>query len=806
MTPQPRPKAYESRVPTHADGVPAVGGRIDGRWGPRVAELHETTGRMVHGPCGSRLSLRFFTIRTIVAGSRMKTAKSLALALVFTACTPAVTDSPPQTPGDAALKGDRTPHFGPAFARRDSSAETLHNTVVKDHYQWLENPEDPATQAWTAQYDQLTRAYLSEMPGRAALQARLEQLSYVDTVGTPVREGDRLFFERRRADQEKSVWYSQRDGEEARVLLDPNTMSDDGSVSLKGIFPTHDGKRIAYRVSENNADHATLYVMDVSTGEVSKTDVIHGARYAYPSWNADGTGFYYAWLPTDESIPVSELPGYAEIRYHRLGTDPEKDPVVFEKTGNPQYFLYARVSRDGRYLIVEKDHGWNSTDVYIKDLKTQGEFKPVAEGLDARFKVWAWNGKLYLLTNFEAPRWRLLSADPGRLDQKHWTEVIPEQPTAVLEDAEIVGGKLSLRYLEKASSRLRLADLDGTNVQEIQLPNLGTVERLAGHPEHDDAYFLYSSFTQPETVYRASAKTGSITPYFETSVPVDSRPYQVNQVWYPSKDGTQISMFLIHQKGLPMNGDAPFMLYGYGGFNISLTPEFSPAVFAWLEAGGGVAIPNLRGGGEYGEDWHRAGMLSQKQNVFDDFTAAAEYLVAEGYTSPSKLAIRGGSNGGLLVGAAMTQRPELFRVVSCRVPLLDMVRYHKFGSGKTWISEYGSADDAEQFRVLHAYSPYHRLENGTEYPSLIMLSADSDDRVDPMHARKFVASAQYASASEHPVLLRVETNSGHGGGDMVQKRVERLTDEYSFLFHELQMGAFPPPESGSKGPAKPGSN
>ena len=734
-------------------------------------------------------------------GHRRLAAASVAATLVAilgaSACGGAA--KPAETTSAANASGAGTPAaapatavpepFGPELARRDPVQETIHDTIVYDHYRWLEDADSPETKAWMAKYDEATRTHLGALPGRAALKERLDELSYVDWVGSPSREGNRYFFKRRHADKEKSIWYW-REGKtgEPNVLLDPNTMSDDGSISLsRSISPSHDGKLVAYKLSENNADHATIHVMNVKSGKVSKIDEIPGGRYAYPSWNADSTGFYYVRLPVDPNIPVADLPGYAEVAFHKLGTDPATDEVIYGKTGDARIFLGTYVSRDGRYLFVEKMHGWTKTDVFFKDLKRHKKFQPLAVGIDARFDVWPWKDRFYVRTNLDAPHWRMLRIDPKQPEQSAWEEIVPADPKAVLEGVSIVGGKLSLQYLQNASNVLKIAELDGKPVRTIELPALGTAGGLKGHPEDDTAYFSYSSFTQPHTIFETSVSKGGREVYFELDVPVDPKPFDVEQVWYTSKDGTKVSMFLVHRKDMVKDGSTPFLLYGYGGFNISLTPRFSGSQFVWLEQGGGLAIPNLRGGGEYGEDWHESGMLTKKQNVFDDFTSAAEYLIAEGYTKSERLAISGRSNGGLLVGAAMTQHPELFRAVTCGVPLLDMVRYHKFGSGRTWITEYGSAEDPVQFKALHAYSPYHHVEKGTEYPALLMLSADSDDRVDPMHARKFVAAAQYANASENPILLRIETNAGHGGGDMVKKRVARLTDEYSFLFHELGM-------------------
>ncbi len=729
------------------------------------------------------------------AGMTLRTFAWASCAWLLVSCGGASTTpeapSPPAT--GAPDMNSPTAHFGPPLARAENTADTLHGQQVSDPYRWLEVEKAPEVKAWMKEYDRFTRGHLSELPGRAALTARVNELSYIDFVGAPQRRGGYVFFTRRHKDKEKAIYYV-RQGKtgEPKVLLDPNTMSEDGSVAVKGIFPSYDGKTVIYKLSKNNADEATLHIMDVATQKTREAEEIVGAKYAYPSWSPDHQGFYYVRLPTDSSIPVSELPGYAELRYHKLGTSPDTDALIYEKSGDPQRFLHGEVSRDGRWLLAYHNHGWNRTDVYFRDLKAANlpsgkeGFKPLVVGEDAKFGVMPWQGKFYIHTDYGAPRGRVLVADPKEPKLAAFKELIGQQEDAVLEEVDIVGGRLALSYLRRASTELRLHELSGKLVRPIALPSLGSATNLMGNPEDDEAYYTFSSFTTPFTTYEVSVKSGVSKPYFTLDVPVDASPYEVKQVHYPSKDGTQISMFIVHKRGITLDGSTPFLLHGYGGFSINETPEFDAANFAWLERGAGYALPNLRGGGEYGEEWHRDGMLLKKQNVFDDFIAAAEYLTKEGYTRPERLAISGGSNGGLLVGAAMTQRPELFKAVVCAVPLLDMVRYHLFGSGKTWIAEYGSAEDPEQFRALHAYSPYHHVKQGVSYPALLMLSADSDDRVDPMHARKFTAAIQAAQGSPTtPVLFRMEANAGHGGGDLVEKTVARKVDTFAFLFSQL---------------------
>jgi prolyl oligopeptidase len=675
---------------------------------------------------------------------------------------------------------------GPPATRRIDVKETLFGVAIDDPYRWLEDVKDPAVQAWMGEQDGAARRALAALPGRDRLLRRFRELYYVDAVSAPVHRGGRYFYTRRHADREKAVVYW-REGAEGteRVLLDPNTMSADGSTSLGVWVPAWDGRKVVYAIRPNNADEATLFVMDVATGKVSDVDVIGGGKYAEPSWTPEGDGFYYTWLPIDPTIPIADRPGRAEIRFHRLGTPPATDALVHPSTGSPRTFLSVDLSRDGRWLFVYVAHGWNSTDVYLRDLKSADTaWRPLVVGKDALYLVHPWQDRFYILTNEDAPRFRVMRTEATRPERTAWTEIVPESPEAVIEDLRLLGGHLVLGYLENAASRLEVRTLDGKPARDVALPALGSTFGLTGNPDEDEAFYGYQSFTTAPEIYRMSVRSGEQGLWSAVKVPVDPSALHVEQVRYPSRDGTRISMFVVRRKDMPRDGSTPFLLYGYGGFNVSERPTFTTGFFPWLEAGGGFAVANLRGGGEYGEEWHRAGMLHKKQNVFDDFVAAAEYLQNNGYTRPDRLAIMGGSNGGLLVGAAMVQRPELFRVVSCGVPLLDMVRYHLFGSGKTWIAEYGSAENEAEFRTLYAYSPYHHVRKAP-YPAVLMTSADTDDRVDPMHARKMTAALQAATTSGRPVLLRIEKNAGHGGADMVKQAVELSADRYAFLMREV---------------------
>ncbi|TMQ08772.1 MAG: S9 family peptidase [Deltaproteobacteria bacterium] len=668
--------------------------------------------------------------------------------------------------------------------RVGTDSDTLHGQKIADPYRWLEDETSPEVQAWMTAQDDFARGMLGKSPHRDELVARLKQVFYFDAISAPVHRHGRYFYTRKHVDKEKMiVYWKQGETGAEKVLFDPNQWSADGSKGLGAWVPSWDGRYVTYGVREHNSDESVTHVFDVTAGK-DLPETIDGTKYGAPSWTPDSRGFYYTWVPpVGGKVTVADRPGFAEVRFHKLGTPVAGDAAIHPATGNPGTFLSGHVSRDGHWLVAEIQHGWNSTDVYLRDLrKHQTGWTPLVEGVDALFAIAVWRDRFYITTNDGAPKNRVFKVDPAHLDRASWKEIVKESD-ATLEHAGIVGERLVLTYLRNAANELEVHDLDGALVHKVDLPPLGSSGGIAGNPDEDTGYIGYTSFTEPQIIYKTSIRSGKTTEWARIQLPIDTAQLVAEQVFFPSKDGTRIPMFILSKKGARRDGANPTILTGYGGFNVSLTPGFASSRAVWLERGGVVAIPNLRGGGEYGEDWHRAGKLLVKQNVFDDFIAAAEYLIAERWTSRDHLAIQGGSNGGLLVGAAVTQRPDLFRAVLCGVPLLDMLRYHLFGSGKTWVPEYGSAEDAEQFKALYRYSPYRvAVDTGPKaYPAVLFDSADHDDRVDPMHARKLAAVLQAAQTGDAPILLRIERNAGHGGADLVKQQVERSADQLAFL-------------------------
>ncbi len=687
-----------------------------------------------------------------------------------------------------AVAAEATPLY--PETRRQAIVEELHGQRVADPFRWLEDDRAPEVRAWTAAQNGLTRTYLDAIPRRATLEARLTELFDVPWIGSPWIQNGRHFYHAQPKGVQKDIlyWRDEADGIE-RVLIDPNQLGAPGeNIALGRWSVTRDARTIAYTLRANNADESVIEIMDVESGRRYIADRLTGIKHSRMEWTLAGDGFYYTHLPLDLAVPESERPGRAEIRFHQMGRPQSEDRLVFPRTDDPKTFLRPRVSWDGRWLFVYIWRGSTGVTVYLRDLLSDDPtFQVFYDSNDSQIWVFDHGGYFYVHDNQNAPNKTLMRVKAGVFDRSAWEVVIPEDPKAVLTGVYRSRSRLLAVYLEDVQHRLQIHDLDGALLRQVALPAPGSVRGLKSHPERDDAYFTFSSHTIPWQTYRLSLLDGTTALHSETAVPVDPKRFGVDQVWVESRDGTKVPMFVIRDQTKPLDGSMPFLLTGYGGFSSSVYPRFWPALYPWLEAGGGVAIANLRGGGEFGETWHRAGMGHNKQNVFDDFIAAAEFLVAEGYTRSEHLAIRGRSNGGLLVGAAMTQRPDLFGAVICGVPLTDMLRFTALGVGKTWIEEYGDPAVKDDFEVLSRYSPYHRVVEGTDYPTTLITTADSDDRVHPGHARKFAAMLQAANPKGKPALLSIQNQAGHGGSGNTDGQVRAWADELLFLMDSFGM-------------------
>jgi prolyl oligopeptidase len=682
------------------------------------------------------------------------------------------------------LAGDR-PNY--PTTKVDPVVEELHGVKLVDPYRWLEDGDSPEVREWTEKQNAFTRSVLDRWPGRAKLRQRLDTLLDIGSLGVPTPRGGLYFYTKREGKQNQPVLLVRRglDGKDT-VLLDPNPLSKDGTIAIDWYYPSRDGKYIAYGLSGSGDERSTLYVREVATGK-DLPDKIENTRACSVAWLPDSSGFYYTRYPAPGSVPKGEENYNRHIYFHKLGTDPATDRKVFGEGRPATDWPTITLSPNGRWLVTEQHQGWAKTEVYFADTTAEKlTFVPLVEKVTANFDVTVRDDMFYVRTNDGAPRYRVFAVDPLKPARDQWREILPESDE-VLEAFTRIGETFVTVSMVKASSRLRLLDKSAKVVKEVPLPTLGSIAGLGAEHDGKELLFGFQSFTLPQSVYHIDLTTqqSKLWDRVQADIPFDQ--YKVEQVTYKSKDGTPVTMFIAARNDVKRDGKTPTLLYGYGGFNISLTPAFSASRFALLERGGVLAVANLRGGGEYGEEWHRAGMLEKKQNTFDDFIAAAEFLIREKYTDADHLAIQGGSNGGLLMGAVTTQRPELFRAVVCQVPLLDMVRYHRFLIAKLWIPEYGSADDPEQFKYILKYSPYHNVREGTKYPAMLITAAESDTRVDPLHARRFAAKMQAATASgaDRPILLSIATKAGHGAGKPRSKSLDELTDIYGFIFEQV---------------------
>jgi len=663
----------------------------------------------------------------------------------------------------------------PPRTRTDNIKEIIHGVEITDPYRWLEDNNSKETRRWIEKQNQYTRSVIDSLPNREKLTQRITELMRIDQIGGPTVRKGRYFFHKRLANQELSVICMRKGlkGED-EVLIDPHPLSPDNTTSVRMWDVSKDGSVMAYGLKKGGEDECIVKLLDVDK-QKGLPDSLPKARYFGFSLKPDKSGFYYARHSAEGG----------RVFYHEMGADPSSDIELFGKGYGPDKLIGAGLSEDGHYLLIDVWYGsaGMKSEIYYQNVAENGPIVPVVNDVDARFSGEAAGDYLFLQTNWNAPKGRILRVDLTNPARENWQEIIPEC-NAVLEGFSLASGKLLVNYIHNVGSQIKVYEPDGKYVRDIELPAIGSAWAY-GRWESNEAFFSFTTFHIPSVTYRYDVQKNTKEVWWQTKVPIDSNMFEVKQVWYQSKDGTKVPMFIVHRKGLKLDGQNPTLLIGYGGFSHSLTPEFSVAAALWLEAGGVYAQPNLRGGGEFGEEWHKAGMLDKKQNVFDDFIAAAEWLITNGYTSAEKLAIAGGSNGGLLVGAALTQRPELFQAVVCSYPLLDMARYHKFLVAQFWVSEYGFAEDPNQFKYLYAYSPYHNVKNGTKYPAVLFITGDLDTRVDPLHARKMAALLQSATGSHKPVLLRYHTKAGHSGGRPLSKQIEDRVDTFSFLLWQL---------------------
>lgn len=685
--------------------------------------------------------------------------------------------------------GSSTAPSGPPKTKVAAVEDTVQGHKIVDPYRYLENANDPDTKLYVEQELSYTRSLLDPLPGRANIKARLSQLLEIGTVGAPQMGGKYYFHTRREGNQNQPVLYV-REGlnNEDRILVDVNKLAADGTIALDWWYASDDGKYVAYGTSPSGSEISTLRVIETASGKLLP-DSIERTRAASLVWKRNNSGFFYTRYPKKGDVPEGQEVYHRRVFYHALGSDPAQDALIFGEGREAEAWPNVNLSEDGRWLLIDEEHGWTKTELFLQDLTSKDPPVEITTGKDFRYGADFFEGKLYITTNEDAPRYRVFVAEAAHPKRENWKEIIP-QSDAVLQSAGVTGGKLLVQYEHNATSELKLFAVDGKKLADITLPAIGNVFGVSGRFDRNEIFFGFQSFTVPPSIYRVDLADWKNTLWAKVDAPsIDSSAYDVQQVWYASKDGTKVPMFIVGKKGIEKNGKNPTLLTGYGGFNISLTPTFSRSMFLWMEHGGIYAVANLRGGAEFGEDWHRAGMLEKKQNVFDDFIAAGEFLIAQKYTDRDHLAIFGGSNGGLLMGAMITQRPDLFRAVVCAVPLLDMLRYQNFQIAKLWIPEYGSAEDAKQFEWLYAYSPYHHVKPGLEYPAILFMTGDTDTRVDPMHAKKMAAlmqaEAKNGASKDKPILLRIETKAGHGQGKPVAKQIEESTDMYSFLFWQL---------------------
>lgn len=662
--------------------------------------------------------------------------------------------------------------------------DNYHGIEVADPYRWLEADTAQEVMAWVDKQNEVTNTYLDQVPFKEAINKRYTELFNYPKLSSPRKIGDYYLFYKNDGLQDQSVIYIQKELEgQPEVFIDPNNLSKDGTVSISLLGNSLDNRYLAISRAEAGSDWNQIRIMDLET-KTELPDRVDWVKFSGASWYKDGV-FYSRYPETSVGIQLTNKNTNHQVYYHRIGTDQSEDKLIYQDKEHSEMNHYTGVTEKQDYLIMNGSPGTsNGYSTYIKDLNHNGKFQLLFEGYDNKSSIvhHLGDGKFLVLTNIDAPNYRLIQVDSKHPEKENWLEIIPESEF-LLEGANTGGGKLFTKYLQKATNRIYELDYDGNNQKEIDLPGLGTCSGIGGMETDSIFFYTFTSFTYPPSIFTYNVKTGISTLFYKTELQFNPQDYEEKQVFYPSKDGTEVSMFLVNKKGIQLSGNNPTELYGYGGFNVSLTPSFSASRIILLENGGVFAMANLRGGGEYGEKWHEAGMLDKKQNVFDDFIAGAEYLISEGYTSTEKLAISGGSNGGLLVGACMLQRPDLFKVAFPQVGVLDMLRFHLFTIGRAWVFEYGSSDDPQQFEFLYKYSPLHNVKDGTAYPATMITTADHDDRVVPAHSFKFAARLHEAQKGPNPILIRIDKRAGHGAGKPTSKIIEEQADKWAFLFY-----------------------
>ncbi len=695
-----------------------------------------------------------------------------------------------EAPGDAAAAITQAPpptayHYPPT--KQIPVEDDYHGTIIVDPYRWLENADDPEVVAWTETEETFTHGIIDTLPQKTWLISRFDVLWRYDDESVPIRvlAGDRLFYWTKNKEDEKWAFVTrEREGAEPQVVLDPNHW--DPADQLAGVRASRAGRFVAYGTAHGGDENPIVQVLDLNTGDILP-DRLRGWKQSVGSWLPDDSGFYYTCKPLAAEVPEGEHEYWHSAWLHKLGTPTEQDVKVFSHDEVKEYWHSVSVTEDGAYTVYYRGL-FNANDLWYQRTGSTAKPTPLAVGMTDEYGVDIIDGKILITTNAGATRKMVYITDVDQPGREQWRVFIPEDPQDKLEYIAAINGLIYASYSHNAYTQIKIYDLTGNYLRDLPLPTIGTAS-VSGRWSQPEVWVRFSSFSYPTTTFKYHPERDELEVYREFPVEVDVDDVVAEQVWYESCDGTPVSMFIVHREGLQHDGSNPTLLGGYGGFDVSMRPRFSTSALVWLEAGGVYAIPNLRGGGEYGREWHEAGMLGNKQNVFDDFIAAAEYLIAQGYTSDEKLAIRGGSNGGLLVGAATVQRPDLFRVVNCGVPLLDMVNYHEFGLANIWAEEYGSSEDPEQFEYLYKYSPYHNVKEGVRYPAFIVTGSENDARVDPLHARKMTARLQAADIGGGPICLLVRKASGHGGGTTITTRIAQVAEERAFLMYFLGMEA-----------------